>query len=496
MLGHVPLSAPSFPPQNNLYFYNEISRQPSAGFVGRNALLNEIRGHLEDNYKVSKIALTGMAGAGKTEVLLQLADEYSSSHSVFILPSSGDRDLRGAVQDVAIMIGHDLMDGNTRQGLQPQHWNSLSPEILGRMFMTWVDRGARFHPCIVVLDDLHGLHEEHHRSNIAFKNTTVLTSARDPIEAKKMGFLVKPVSSLDLDDMLSLFKRRANEAGLSSVSHTQHDEQLKLLAYNLGCHAFGVCVASTALYFLGLEKPLLPDEHLLQHLIDTLQRSGSEVYERLLSVELPEHGSRSIMKLYESSLERLRDFSAPQAPDLMDLLELMAFLQPAPFFTKMRQKIDIFDFLSKVNGHLDDIRSSHPQVRLSNVFRRQSGEILHAFEKASLGIRVGRPILIPALWRACVLQACTDERREFWLRQILLVCFHIGRARNVGECEPLAPYTENCLRVANRFNIDYERLLLAGQEQLSWIKQTLQRPKDLNSQELDNSSPVTTSRIQ
>ncbi|KAH7022290.1 hypothetical protein EDB80DRAFT_673927 [Ilyonectria destructans] len=296
--------------------------------------------------------------------------------------------------------------------------------------------------------------------------------------------------------MLSLFKRRANEAGLSSVSYIQHDEQLKLLAYNLDCHAFAVCAASTALYFLGLEKPLLSDEHLWQHFVDTLQRSGSEVYERLLSVELPEHGSRSIKKLYEISLERLRGCSASQTPDLMDLLELMAFLQPAPFFTNMQQKLDIFNFLSKVNDHFDDLTRSHPQLRLSNVFRRQSGEILHAFEKESLGIRVGRPILIPALWRACVLQACADERRELWLRQMLFVCFYIGRAKNIEEYEPLAPYTGNCLRIANRFNIDYARLLLAGQEQLAGIKQAIQRPKEVNSQKLDNSSPVTTTLIQ
>lgn len=90
----------------------------------------------------------------------------------------------------------------------------------------------------------------------------MLISARDPFEEKKTGYLIKPVFSLDLDDMLSLFKRRANEAGLSSVSHIQHDEQLKLLAYNLDCHAFAVYAASTALYFLGPEKPLLPVEHL------------------------------------------------------------------------------------------------------------------------------------------------------------------------------------------------------------------------------------------
>lgn len=159
MPGHIPISAPSFPPQNKLFFYNQISRQPSVGFVGRNALLKEIRGHLEDNCRINKIALTGIAGAGyvpivmlfssifdvrrlmttnhrKREVLLQLADEYSSFHSVFILPSSRDQDLRGAVQDVAIMISHDLMHGNTRQGLQLQHWNSLGPEILEHMFMT------------------------------------------------------------------------------------------------------------------------------------------------------------------------------------------------------------------------------------------------------------------------------------------------------------------------------------------------------------------------
>lgn len=180
----------------------------------------------------------------------------------------------------------------------------------------------------------------------------------------------------------------------------------------------------------------------------------------------------------------------------MDLLELMAFLQLAHFFTNMQQKLDIFNFFSKFNDHLDDITRSHPQLRLSNVFRRQLGETLHAFEKVLLGIRVGRPILIPALWRACVLQACADELREFWLRQMLFVCFHIGRAKNIGECEPLAPYTGNCLRIANRFNIDYARLLLAGQEQLAWIKQAIQRPKEVNYEELDNSSPVTTTLIQ
>ncbi|KAF4983469.1 hypothetical protein FZEAL_1198 [Fusarium zealandicum] len=340
------------------------------------------------------------------------------------------------------MIGHDLVR-DTNHGPQPQHWNSLKPELYERMFMTWVDSLSLSQCPIVMFDNLHVLDQEHHRSNFAFKNTTVLVSTRNPLEAKRMAFVVNPVSALPLDDMLLLFRSRATEDGLSSISHERHDEQLKLLANNLDFHAFAACAASTAMYFMDLENPLLPVDGLLQHYMESLQGLGSEVYGRLLKVELPEHGSRSIMKLYEDTLGRLRDFSTSQGPPLMDLLELMVFLQPAPFFPDAPKTLSIFDFVSRVNDQFEDMERCYPQVSLKGVFQKQPGEMLHAFEKASLGIRVDLSMLILALWRACVLQACGDERRESWLEQIPLVCFHVGRTATIGEREALTPYVRN-----------------------------------------------------
>ncbi|KAG7411048.1 hypothetical protein Forpe1208_v009741 [Fusarium oxysporum f. sp. rapae] len=457
--GRAPISAPSFPPEGKHFFYNEIIRQPSERFVGRESLLKEINTCLNDSHRISRIALTGMAGAGKTEILLQLAEEYRSSRNVFLLPSSTDKELREAVQGVAIMVGNDLMEG----GPQPQRWNSLKPEIQERMFMKWIERGQACSPCIIMFDDLNSLDDERHRANVALKDTTVLISTRDPVETKNMGFQIKPVSTLDLDDMICLFKSRTMKAGLQSISHHQYDQHLKLLAENLELHAFGACAASMYLCYLRHEEPLMSDEQLLRHFFDGLEGSGAEAYERLLRVKLSENGNRSIMRLYEDSLRRLEGCLPWQ-----DLLELMVFLQPAPFFPNAKQSLHIFDFLSKVNGHFGNITTHYPQPNVADTLKKgpgEIGEILNAFEKASLGIRVDGLILIPTLWRACVIQACEDGRRESWLQQIIHLSYHVNQAEGFGEDRSLIPYATNCIHIAKRFNISQERILVGAQVQ-------------------------------
>ncbi|KAH7202391.1 hypothetical protein DER44DRAFT_481084 [Fusarium oxysporum] len=457
--GRTPISAPSFPPQGKHFFYNEILRQPSEGFVGRAKLLKDIRTCLNDNRRISRIALTGMAGAGKTEILLHLAEEYRSSRNVFLFPSSTDKELREAVQGVAIMMGNDLMEG----GPQPQRWNSLKPEIQERMFMKWIERSQAFSPCIIMFDDLNHLDDERHRANVALKDTTVLISTRDPVETKKMGFEVKPVSTLDLDDMICLFRSRAIKAGLQSVSDNQYDQHLKLLAESLELHAFGACAASTYLSYLRHAEPLLSDERLLRHFFAGLEGSGTEAYECLLRVKLSEHGSRSIMRLCEDSLRRLEG-----CVPWRDLLELMVFTQPAPFFPNAQQNLHIFDFLAKVNGQFGNIATRFPRPILADTLKKEPGEIgeiLHAFEKASLGIRVDRVTLIPTLWRACVIQACEEGRRESWLQQIIYLSHHVNQAVGCEEDGSLIPYATNCIHIAKRFNVSQERLLVAAQDQ-------------------------------
>lgn len=408
----------------------------------------------------------------KTEILLQMANEYRSSRSVFLLPASADKELQDAMLDVASMMGHDVLEGHGYQGRQLQVWNNSRPEIQIRKFMSWVDRGPGFGHCIVMLDDLDGLSSVRQKFNTTLSNTTMLISSRNPVVTKKMGFEVQPVSSLELDDMSLLLRSKSIDAGLL-IHSDQHNDQLNRLASSLDLHAFAACAASTSLYHLGLEQPLRPVDELLRQFIDSLEGSGSQACERLLNLELLEHGRTSIMKLYESSLERMKCFFSgsrqPFPVRWMDLLELMAFLQPVPFLPNPRQDLHIFDFVSKVNAHLDDVANRDPPLSPNDVFREQPGEILDAFVRASLGLQVDRLVLIPALWRACVMQGCKDGKREFWLREILLRCFHVCQSGSEREHESMMPYLENCIRIAKRFNINYESLLAARKEQRCWI---------------------------
>ena len=387
-----------------------------------------------------------------------------------LLPASTDKDLRDALHNVAIQNGADLLPKNKQSGWQPQDWNKLEPEDQISRLMRWLDRGPGFRRCIVMFDDLDNLHDERHTFHVWPKNATVLVSARDPVETRKSGCEIKSVSSLDPGDMAALLKSKAEEIGLP-ICQDQHSEQLQRLAFDLGLHAFAACAASTSLYYLSLENPLLPVDQLLLRFTNSLEESGPETYERLLGLELADHRGDSIMKLYEGSLGRMRlsESSDSQQSNTLDLLELMVFMQPAPFLPNTPQQLHIFDFISKVNIHFNDIIRCHPQLHLNSVFQKQPGVILHAFIKASLGIIVDRPVLIPAIWRACVLQVCKDEKRRYWLRQILLVCFHVCQEENAGKEESLAPYVENCIRIANRFGINYKELLVAGEEQRAWI---------------------------
>ncbi|KAJ4245298.1 hypothetical protein NW762_014169 [Fusarium torreyae] len=68
MPGRPPISAPSFPALENLFYFNEIDRQPSKQFVGRAELLEDIETQLNESQSISKTALTGIAGAGVLDV--------------------------------------------------------------------------------------------------------------------------------------------------------------------------------------------------------------------------------------------------------------------------------------------------------------------------------------------------------------------------------------------------------------------------------------------
>jgi len=64
MPGHPLLSAPAFPHQHDGFLYNQVKLHASKSFVGRVSLLKDIRSSLDKSGRISKIAVTGMAGAG------------------------------------------------------------------------------------------------------------------------------------------------------------------------------------------------------------------------------------------------------------------------------------------------------------------------------------------------------------------------------------------------------------------------------------------------
>jgi hypothetical protein len=244
-------------------------------------------------------------------------------------------------------------------------------------------------------------------------------------------------------------------------------DQLDRLSTALDRHPFAICAASSYLRTLGNAQDSLKDGSTVEVFLNILEGSSYEGRKAFFD----SGRTWAISKLFISAMTNLKKRSTGAAFDST----VRTLLQAIAFTSGSDQDCSFVRFFGSINSSwLKHIPEGNA---IDNVFKQgllkgNAPEMLENLRQASLVVKLPSHTHMPLLWRDCVLLyecASTDERR-YWLKQVLLLCYHHSRLHNWGY--GLAPHVENCMRIATRYDIPTTSLLLHEDHKV-WLDATL-----------------------
>lgn len=341
-------------------------------------------------------------------------------------------------------IGHNI--------LAPRHpgidvhamWLQKGPSERINAFRTWLGLEQN-QPSLFIVDDIDGILDDASiQAPLPRDARCILFSTRDPsiIDSLDRECRELRITSMDIDEMASLMESVLRRSTSLKIDITERE--LESFAKVVDGHALGVCRAiSYITHVLAQTARFNPVEVFL-----TMYASRNWKA-RLKFLKYKPRFGRSIMDTYEVSLQRMRRYR----DESILLVELIAFLSSTDDNLDFRQFLDIDrPWLAQLEERLANFETFAGGLSNKN-------ELLAELENVSIGLRpsLSRPLQLHPLWIECILQRATHDGRCRWLGQILLLCYESWRRE---ECvDILHPFISNCVKVAERFDIDLDRLV-------------------------------------
>lgn len=366
-------------------------------------------------------------------------------------------------------IGHDILALRYPGVDVHSMWLQLGPSERINAFRTWLGEEQN-QPSLFIVDDIDGIPDDA-SIQAAFPRDArcVLFSTRDPSIIDSLDRECKElrITSMDVDEMVSLMESVLRRSTSLQIDITERE--LESIAEFVDGHALGACRAiSYIIHVLAQTAKSRPVEAFL----DMITSRNWKARLRFLNYK-PRFG-QSILETYEVSLQRIR-----RHPDeAILLLELIAFLSSKHDNLDFRQFLDIDrPWLTQFVEELANFES------FSNGLSDKD-RLLAELEHVSIGLRpsLSKPLQLHPLWTECTLQRATHDGRCRWLGQILLLCHESWRRE---ECvDILRPFVLNCVDVAERFDIDLDRVVDSADLSL-WLSDITKRTQESTvSQEL------------
>ncbi|PVH96067.1 hypothetical protein DM02DRAFT_688675 [Periconia macrospinosa] len=431
---------------NPLLFDNGF-RKLRANFVERSRILYKTFDiNLDNANKKPSLVLTGMAGSGKTELLLKMATE-ESRRNVFVLSASNVKTLWHKLEEYACIIGHDL--------------------IVGRF--PYADLHERWTSSLLILDDVE-TNEDLEEILMELPGTAqIAMSTRSPTVSRtlmqKKSCMQINVPVLEVEEAVKLI---TDLLTLTLITITP--EQKLALVCALKKHPFALCAASVYLPHLRRFLGQTTSSTLVNRFLELLNEDAVEARKRFFDFDI--RPDLSISKLFESTLTRIgRPITGVQKNySIPPLIQICAFLSDEDCFLAFALFFDVLTQLEpcSIPEKLRPFRKG---------LMSEEATVTKALE-SSLFIEIDGIMYIPNLWRECIiLNTCDVNERSEWLEQILKTCyFYFEESKDGGR---LAAYVENCNRIMGRHRILHSDLNLQG-DQREWFKSAISSPATRN----------------
>jgi hypothetical protein len=385
-----------------------------------------------------------------------MAYKHRGPQNVFFLPASNYAAFQKAFNEMAQIVGHDILKDRYSYPELHQVWLNLGESGQAREFKAWLSSEEN-RDSIIILDDLDGLREDRVILEcLPDGDKSVIYSARDPTLATSRRLQSRSVlvPSMDHADMRALLDVEMNFHGVIVTP-----EEIEQVLSIVDGHPLAASRAVSYMKQLDIEASSAEGASSVQTFIDIFKSHDWKTRNEFLKHKI--HFGPSIEEIFKVSIERL---------DVAKKAATLQFLEALGFICGSEPLVDYHNFLSIRRPWLASLKTRIPDCELFVSGMKGKNSLLQELEKVSLVFRPvpGQSLLrFHPIWLECIRQHCGPDGRQHWLKQILLICYETEK-ENSANLGILDLYIANCFSIASKFDIQPESLV-AMKEFRSWI---------------------------
>ncbi|RSL59320.1 hypothetical protein CEP53_005862 [Fusarium sp. AF-6] len=183
MYGHPHLVAHAYPPRSKYWWEGSQLRDLDNQLTSRGAMfgrteeLTALEGAVSIHPTRRKLtAIKGMAGIGKTELLLKFAMAQKGQRNIFFLGRRSDRtSLSDLITEICISIGREMIE---HPSTNLQEWQETSSSQRLRLFATWLGNESN-RDSLLIIDDADAFEPSSLKFILACPAWHIITSTRD-----------------------------------------------------------------------------------------------------------------------------------------------------------------------------------------------------------------------------------------------------------------------------------------------------------------------------
>ncbi|KAF5639667.1 hypothetical protein F52700_4049 [Fusarium sp. NRRL 52700] len=232
MFGQPRFLAHAYPPDRGFWWegteLNGVQHQLTSTkpFFGRSAELSTLGSSLSgDGMRPSLTVVKGIAGIGKTELLLQFAATQRDRRNVFFLGPQDQETIESLLSKLSTRIGFDMIEG---PGENQERWRSTPVDERTQIFITWLGDKCN-KDSLFIIDDIEAFGYSKIPAILRYPARHTLVSTRDSnLKRADRLFRELRLSPLAYDDTVKILQSMVESLsadpvfwdGLESIAHT------------------------------------------------------------------------------------------------------------------------------------------------------------------------------------------------------------------------------------------------------------------------------------
>ncbi|RMJ19697.1 hypothetical protein CDV36_000698 [Fusarium kuroshium] len=333
MFGHPHFVAHAYPPNKNFWWEMSEAKYQCAfqtPLVGRDEEMNKLETAAAPTPKQPKLTVVkGIAGIGKTELLMRFAAKYKHRRNIFFLKAHNSKRLEDALANICHSIGFDMIEN---PNVNRERWRETDPSEKLEIFVDWL--GKDFNKdSLLILDDAEIFGSSSIQAALKYPAWHIVMSTRDSnleeFDRESEDVRLAPLAAKDTVSLLQTLVNRLAEDDLKLF----HQQDLQCLARAIHGHPLA---AHNAIPFLlkHLGSYINPIEEFVR-ILDNGTRERRRVFFKFVAKG---RTNRSLWDAFDGSLQLLNQEG--------DSENAVKFLQLLPY---LRTDDDCIDFFLKTS---------------------------------------------------------------------------------------------------------------------------------------------------